>query len=172
MKGELGKLTISVKALMETLNVVVPKLRKNQRAKPYPVQFEYRNWSGTIRIYEFKKGLVGGDVAAKGALPEIVQINGRPLRSFVERCDPDGEIDLVAFDDVVCLSIGSSRMQISRFDAPGKKKKKRPDPYAAHSPVEVPPDPKEKRVELADTWAFSARVPVPQHRKKSDPQES
>ena len=172
MKDELGKLSISVKSLMETLNVVVPKLRKNQRAKPFPVQFEYRNWSGTIRIYEFKKGLVGGDVAVKGAWPERVQINGRPLRSFVERCDPEGEIDLIAFEDEVRLRIGSSSMQINRIDAPGKKKKKRPDPYAKHSPVKVPPDPKEKRVELADTWTFSARVPMPQHRKKSDPEES
>ena len=74
----------------------------------------------------------------------------------------------------MCILRERSRITLKRLDKennPGIKK--RPQKIRDHyGPVEVPPDPVGKRVELNNTWLFSARVPVPQHRDKKDKKET
>jgi hypothetical protein len=62
---------------------------------------------------------------------------------------------------------GNSSIPLARRDdGTGDPFKKAPIPRDPKhkGPVEVPEDPKEKRVERDATWLFSARMPVPQHR--------
>jgi hypothetical protein len=67
----------------------------------------------------------------------------------------------------VTIVCGKSRIALPRSDhdrPPIVEKALKPDPRHRGKPY-VPPDPVGKRVAWGDNWLFSARVPMPQHRK-------
>ena len=83
----------------------------------------------------------------------------------------DAVIELLPLEDELCLLRGTSEIRLTRLDpagSPGLKRKPLPKPRGHRGPVEVPPDPVGKRVALNDTWDFSARVTMPQHRDKKE----
>ena len=90
---------------------------------------------------------------------------------MIETYDPAAVIKLIVLEDEFCVLHEGSQIRLKRVDAVGKPAiEHRPIPRDPKhmGPIEVPPDPVGKRVELDDTWAFSARVPMPQHRNPKD----
>ncbi len=167
-----GSIKLVAGQLQEALAVAVPKRRKNARRKEaWPVTLELDNDRAILEISEAKHALKGYEVTATGSWPEKVQVDGHLLRQLVEKYSRDDVIELVATDEEFCLLKSGSIVRMKRLDGggnPGIKRRPIPQDPRHAGPVEVPPDPVRKRVELADTWPFSARVPMPQHRKPKD----
>ena len=81
------------------------------------------------------------------------------------------ELELSADAEALTIRAGKSTSRVTRIDGGGanpivRTPRKQDERHAGK--VIVPPDPTNKRVELADTWGFSARVPMPQHRDPKD----
>jgi hypothetical protein len=81
-------------------------------------------------------------------------------------------IGLMATTKDLTIIYGKSQIALSRIDharGPIEERPLKPNPRH-RGKVVVPPDPVRKRVAWSDTWLFSARVPMPQHRstKKTD----
>ena len=167
-----GSIKLAAGQLNEALAVAVPKRRKNARRKEaWPVTLELDNDRAILEISEANHALKGYEVAATGSWPEKVQVDGHLLRQLVEKYSSDDVIELVATDEELCLLKSDSIIRLKRLDGggnPGIKRRPIPQHPRHTGPVEVPPDPVGKPVELADTWPFSARVPMPQHRKRRD----
>ena len=124
-----------------------------------------------LEISEAKHALTGYEVTVTGTWPEKVQVEGQLLRQLVEKYSLEDVIEMIATDEELCLLKSGSIIRIKRLDGgdnPGIKRRPIPQDPRQTGPVEVPPDPVRKRVELADTWHFSARVPMPQHRVPKD----
>jgi hypothetical protein len=81
---------------------------------------------------------------------------------------PEAELELIQTETNLVIRRGGSRLTIPRLDGVGKQKvhqrKMKPDPRH-QGPVVAPPDPTHKRVAWDDTWDFSARVPMEEHKK-------
>jgi hypothetical protein len=98
-------------------------------------------------------------------------VEGILLQKLVATWSPDTELELSADAEALTVRAGKSASRVMRIDGGGSKPIVRtplkPDPRHKGKVV-VPPDPITKRVALADTWGFSARVPMPQHRDPKD----
>ena len=161
-------------ALQEMLAAIVPRFKKRRRNKSFPVTLSFDSNTGELFVEEARHGLSGYRIPAVGGWPEKVQVDGTVLKRMCDTFRPDDIVEFVPLRDELCILREGSRITLKRLDeenSPGIKKK--PQKIRGHKgPVEVPPDPVGKRVELNDTWLFSARVPVQQHRDKKDKKET
>jgi hypothetical protein len=142
-----------------------------KRPKPLLVSLEHELVAGTLTVIEAKHGAFAKSVPASGEWPGPVQVDGVMLYRLVATWPPETELELSADAQALTVRMGKSVCRVARTDGGGANPIKRtpPKPDKRHKgKVEVPPDPEVKRVELADTWAFSARVPMPQHRDPKD----
>ena len=156
--------------LAEALKPVKPHpLRK--RPKPIPVSLEQDALSGELSVIEARHGVFAKSVPCHGDWSSPVQVDGLLLLKFVTSWPPETELELVAEVETLALRAEKSISYVKRLDAGGKNPIVRtpmPPDNRHKGKVVVPPDPVVKRVELADTWGFSARVPMPQHRDPED----
>jgi hypothetical protein len=120
-----------------------------------------------ILISEAQHGLRSNLVAAIGEWPPQVQLDGRKLQKVFETLPSESQVELIALKDDLVILAGRAQIVMPRLepgDEGGIKSWPIPRNPKHKGKVEVPPDPVGKRLELADTWLFSARVPMPQHR--------
>lgn len=116
-----------------------------------------------------KKATKCHPLAAKGEWLSDVQFDGIPLYRLALSWPPGTILVLSATPVSLIVRTGRSSFRISRTDQGGAKPFVLKLPKSSGKrPEEPPPEPKGKRVELADTWDFSARVPMPQHRIPTD----
>jgi len=172
MQKEHG-IVLGAGALQEMLAVIVPLFKKRRRNKSFPVTLSFDSKAGELFVEEARHGLSGYRIPAVGRWPDKVQVDGTVLKRMCDTFRPDDVVELVPLRDELCILRDGSRITLKRLDkenSPGIKKK--PQKANHFGPVEVPLDPVGKRVELNDTWLFSARVPVPQHRDKKDKKET
>ena len=123
-----------------------------------------------LEIFDARHEVKGHEVPVQGSWPERIQLDGNKLRAVLEKLTGTQDVSILALPERIVIQFGSAKLSLERLDAPGKmgivaKPPKRP---LHKGPVEIPPDPVGKRVALDDTWGFSARVPMPQHRKGKD----
>ena len=166
-------IVIGAGALQEMFALIVPRFKKRRWNKAFPVTLSFDTKTGELFVEEARHGLSGYRVQAAGEWPEKVQVDGTVLKRMCDTFPPDDIVELVPLRDELCILRERSRITLKRLDkenSPGIKKK--PQKVDHFGPVEVPPDPDGKRVELNDTWLFSARVPMPQHRNKKDNKET
>jgi len=153
--------------LAEAVTAVVPKRR---RRKPYPVSLVYFADDEALGVKEARHALRGYRVQATGNWPEKVQVDGHVLVALVGKYPADSEIELVALDEELAILQGRSQIRLKRFDPGGSRGivETPPKTKGYYGPVEWPPDtPPKGRFEWNDLWLFSARVPIPQHRKST-----
>ncbi len=156
--------------LLEALDDLVPRTRK-KHPKPFPIAIFYRPPQQRLELTEALFGSRSVELPAQGTWPDQVQVEGRMLQKICGSFPGDAVIELLPLQDELCLLRGASEIRLKRLDPAGSsglKRKLLPKPRGHLGPVEVPPDPVGKRVALSDTWAFSARVPMPQHREKKE----
>jgi len=167
-----GRISIGAGNLQEALTLVVPKASKNRlKPKPTPIIVTFDERVSMLRIEEAKHGAKSHEVPATGVWPFEAQIDGRKLRGLCEKLKPDVIVTIDVDLARLTLSSASFKAVFERIDAggkPGIKRTNLPKNPRHRGKVEVPPDPTGKRVELDATWDFSARMPVPQHRKPKD----
>ncbi len=166
-------IVIGCGALQEMLAAIVPRFKKRRRNKSFPVTLSFDSKARELFVEEARHGLSGYRIPAVGGWPEKVQVDGTILKLMCDTFRPDDRVELVPLRDELCILREGSRITLKRLDkenSPGIKKK--PQKIHHYGPVAVPPDPVGKRVELNDTWLFSARVPMPQHRDKKDNKET
>lgn len=124
---------------------------------------------GALSVVEASHGLFGETIVATGCLEGPVQVDGRILHDMLAQFPPESELLIEVDNANLTVRMGGATRIVPRQDGGGatpiKMTKQFPD-TRHKGKVSVPPEPKRKRVELADTWAFSARVPMPEH---SDP---
>jgi hypothetical protein len=102
-----------------------------------------------------------------GTWPDRVQLDGRAFRHVIETYAPNEMLQLLAYPDRLEIKSDRGSFSMSRLDRPGQKPiKTRPMPRDKRhkGPVKVVDQPPQGRVELHETWDFSARMPVPHHR--------
>ena len=169
-----GSIKVRADRLAEAVTAVVPKRRKNaarRKRKPYPVSLVYFANDKALGVKEARHALRGYRVQATGNWPDKVQIDGQILVALVGKYPADSEIELVALDDELAILQGRSQVRMKRLDPGGKRgivETPPPKPKGYTGPVEWPPDtPPTGRFEWNDYWVFSARVPIPQHRKST-----
>jgi hypothetical protein len=160
---------VNAGALAEALKSLKPVKPTRGRRAPKPVvTLDSQTSAGRASVTEAHYGIFSETIAAKGPLPGPVQLDGTILRNMVSRFPPDTVLSLEA--DAACLTIrtGRTTLKIPRLDCGGSAPiEHAPLPKQKRYKVSVKPDPVRKRVALADTWGFSARVPMPEH---SDPE--
>ena len=156
--------SISVNAgeMLAALAIVVSRAR-SKTVKPYPVTITYAKAVATVT--EAQYGLRSQQLPAKGKWAERVQVDGRRLRKVFDVLPADAQVELTAAASELVIETGKTQIRMPRLDLDGGiEQVPIPRDPKHQGKVEVPPDPVGKRVELADTWQFSARVPMPQHR--------
>ena len=161
-----GLVHLNAGTLDEALAVVVGRRRARPAKTPFIVSLAYDERTRELIVSEARHGARRHLVPAQGVWPDIVQIDGRRLQALVGKYPPDQGINLMVEARQVTVVFGKSRIGLPRtdHDRPAiREKPPKPDPRHRGKPV-TPPDPATKRVALADTWLFSARVPMPQHR--------
>jgi hypothetical protein len=155
---------------LDDLLVALEPLRRG-RQKPLVVSIFYDSATRTLVLEEAKFGRFMKTVPANGEWSGVAQLDGAALARFVAKCPRHVEISVSKSPSDVAINGDGFSARLKRTDAqPENKKTKRPFPRNKQhkGKVEVPADPIRKKVELGDTWAFSARVPVPQHRIPRD----
>lgn len=160
------KIYVTASDLQTALEALVPASR-SRRKSSVPLSLEIGEKRGVLALWEARHGTRKYELPVKGRWPATAQVDGTVLRKMVEKYPPDVHLELEALADAICIRHAASELRLKRLDSGGKSaiKRKPPRPDPRHrGPVEVPPDPTQKRVAWADTWDFSARVPMPQHR--------
>lgn len=156
--------------LADALKPARPHARK-KKPKPVPVSLEQDFVSSAFSVIEARHGSFGKSLPCSGNWPKAVQVDGVLLEKLVATWPAEAELELIADAERLQIRVGKSITFVNRLDDGGSNLIARtpPKPDARHKgkPV-IPPDPVSKRVELADTWGFSARVPMPQHRGPKD----
>jgi len=163
-------LKVKASDLAEALKPAKPHPLK-KKPKPLLVSLEYAFAAGTLAVIEAKNGAFAESLPAIGDWAGPVQVDGVLLCRLAATWPSVSELELSADAEALVIRMGKSISRVARLDGGGATAVKRmpPKPDKRHKgKVEVPPDPEGKRVELADTWTFSARVPMPQHRKPKD----
>jgi hypothetical protein len=166
------KHTIAVPAgaLLEALITIFPQRRRVSKTRPYAVTLKYDRRGKHLSIEEAQHGLCEYTIPAEGTWPEKVQVDGVLMKRLCKKFGRNDIVELIPLRDELCLLVKETRIVLKRLDPnnePGIEKT--PPPFQVRTgPVEIPPDPHEKRFAWNDTWAFSARVPMPQHRKRKD----
>lgn len=154
-------------ALVEALKPLKPP--RGRRA-PQPVVTLEVNAAGTVSVTEARHGIFSETIAASGSLPGPIQLHGIVLRNMASGFPPETLLSLEADADFLTIRAGKATLKIPRLDSGGASPLKMSAlPAQKRYRVVVKPDPVRKRVALADTWAFSARVPMPEHSDPSGP---
>ncbi len=142
-----------------------------RKFKAVPVSLEQDFVTGALSVIEAKHGTFAKSIATAGQFAGPVQVDGVLLQRLAASWPESAELELGADAEALMIRCGKSITRVARLDGGGAnpiiRKPKGPDKRHTGK-VEVPPDPIVKRVELADTWGFSARVPMPQHRDKDE----
>jgi hypothetical protein len=163
-----GVITVPAKMLQEAVAVAIPSdLRRSWRKKSWPVSIVLDRKLRLLHIIESRHELAGYDLPLTGTWPERVQVDGRAFRHVVETYAPNEILELMAYPDRIEIKCGRSPFSMPRLDAPGREAiETRPIPRDKRhkGPVKIKDEPFHGRVELNDTWDFSARMPVPHHR--------
>jgi len=161
-----SSMLVNAGEMAAALAIVVPKARA-KTAKPYPVTITYAK--SVAAITEAQYGLRSQQLSATGKWAGRMQVDGRRLRKVFEALPADGQVELTAAASELVIVAGKTQIRMPRLDLDGGiEQVPIPRDPRHQGKVEVPPDPVGKRVELADTWTFSARVPMPQHRDPED----
>ena len=165
-KKKEARLTVRAGDLRKALAVVIGRKRTS-----FDVTLAFRTRKGELLVAEATYGESQHAIPASGSWRGAPRVEGQTLRKLAATYEPNDLIDLLPEPHKLWLLRGNSSIPlVRRDDGTGDPFKKAPIPQDPRhtGPVEVPEDPKEKRVERDATWAFSARMPVPQHR---DPEE-
>lgn len=162
-------LTVRAGDMQRVLKAVVPRTRGRKGLKaPLTLAYLRGESMGELEISDAVFGARSDRLAARGEWLESCQLAGAALRKVLDTYPPGAELDLIQTEAELIIRRGPSRLIIPRMDGPGKSKihrrKQGPDPRHK-GPVVVPPDPVQKRVAWGDTWDFSARVPMEEHKK-------
>jgi hypothetical protein len=163
-------IAIPVGALQKALTTIFPQQSRVSETRPPAVTLKYDRRGKHLSIEEARHGLCEYTIPAEGTWPERVQVDGVLLKRLCKKFGRNDIVELIPLRDELCLLVKETRIVLKRLDPnnePGIEKT--PPPFQVRTgPVEIPPDPHEKRFAWNDTWAFSARVPMPQHRKRKD----
>ena len=167
-----GVIKVNAAALLEALGVVVPKgdRRSRRRKVDAPVTLKFDASRSVLEIFESRHAAKGYEIEASGAWPDQVQIEGRVLRNLISRFRPEASVEMTVTPDDLAAVHGGTKATLRRLDASDRRPIKLvpvKGPESVSWP-KIKPDPHEKRAEWDDTWDFSARVPIPQHRKPTD----
>jgi hypothetical protein len=166
--AEEGLITIPAKMLQEAVAVAIPSdFRRTWRKKSWPVSLVHDAERCVFHIVESRHELAGYELPMTGTWPDRIQLDGRAFRHVVETYAPNEVLRLVAYPDRLEIKSDRGSFSMSRLDRPGQKPiKPAPMPRNKHhkGPVKVVDQPPLGRVELGETWDFSARMPVPHHR--------
>jgi len=161
-----GLVHVSAGALDAAPAVVVGRGIARPARAPMIVSLVYDDRARELTVSEARHGTRRHLVAAQGVWPDMVQMDGRRLQALIAKYPAGQGIGLMVEVREVTVLFGKSRIALPRTDygRPAiREKPRKPDPRH-RGKVEVLPDPVGKRVALGDTWLFSARVPMPQHR--------
>jgi hypothetical protein len=164
-------ITLEVGALQEALHQILPRRTNNPaKRKIFPITFKFHGPLALLAIFDAKHEMKRYEVPAHGSWPERIQLDGNKLRAVLDKLTSAQYLSVLALPERVVIQFDNAKLSLERLDAPGRKgivaKPPRHPPHKG--PVTIPPDPVCKRVALDDTWGFSARVPMPQHRKSKD----
>ena len=166
-----GMIHIIAQALLEAVSIAAPVRRRRgdpRRRKGNPVSITFDADRSLLTISEAAYGLAGHTVPATGRWPGRVQVAGDVLRGLAAKYAADDRLTLIVTRDELSLLKDGSRISVKRVDAKNTKgidEKPLPPNRKHKGPVTIPPDPVQKRYEWNDMWDFSARMPIPQHRK-------
>lgn len=166
MKAQ-GSIILQAGNLSSVLAESIPGCRSNKRYKPYPVTIEYDAAAGCLKLSEARFALTASELPAVGNWPAQVQIDGRKLQKVCMTFPAGTSVELLVTDRELVLLAGKSQLLFPRFDVGGRggiRQRAVPLPPGYEGKVIRPPERTGNKVELADTWLFSARVPMPQHR--------
>jgi|SRR5208283_124855 len=144
---------------------------RKKKPKPLPVSLEQDYVTHNLSVIEAKHGLFAKVIPASGEFPSRVQMDGITLERFASTWPAETTLILAADAERLNIRAGKAQVAVPRLDGGGMTPIERTPipPNKQHKgKVVVPLDPLHKRVELADTWGFSARVPMPQHRDPID----
>jgi hypothetical protein len=163
-------LTVKAGDLADALKPAKPHPLK-KKPKPVPVTLEQDSVSRAFSVIEARHGAFSKSIAASGDWPNPVQVEGLLLLQLATKWPAETELELSADEEALTIRAGKSTSRLARIDGGGKGgiKRKPFEPDKRHKgKVEVAPERRLNRVALADTWGFSARVPMPQHRDPDD----
>jgi hypothetical protein len=157
-------------ALIEALTTIFPQRRKVSKTRPYAVTLKYDQMRKHLSIAEARHGLCEYTVPAEGTWPDKVQVDGVLLKRLFKKFGRNDIVELIPLQDELCLLVKETRIALKRLDPNNELdiEQSPPPSQVRNGPVEIPPDPHQKRFAWDDTWSFSARVPMPQHRKPRD----
>ena len=165
---QVGLITVPAKMLQEAVAIAIPtEFRRTWRKKFWPVSLVHDAQASVLHIIESRHELAGYELPVTGTWPDRVQLDGRAFRHVIETYAPDELLRLVAYPDRFEIKTDRGSFSMSRLDGPGKNPiQTRPLPQDKRhkGPVKVVDQPPQGRVELHETWDFSARMPVPHHR--------
>ncbi len=165
---ESGSLHVRAGEFHDALAFAVPaKKRRVALKRPIVVSLTYDSDARLLTISDALYGERRQLIPALGIWPGRVQVNGEIFRRMLSKFPPATDIALMPTKDALVVLTAQSRLVAPRTDRNGVGVDERPLPPSRQhrGKTIVPPDPTTKRVELADTWRFSARVPMPQHRE-------
>ena len=166
-----GMVAVNARALMEAIAIAAPARRHRgdpRRRKGQPVSITFDAGASLLTIAEAVHGLATQSVPATGHWPGRVQVADDVLRVLAGKYARDDQLTLIMTRDALSILKDGSRISLKRIDAAGARgidAQPLPPNRRHKGPVTVPPDPVRKRYAWNDTWAFSARMPIPQHRK-------
>lgn len=162
---EPGTLEVAACRMQEALAIVVKGRRKR-----FPVTLYHDSAVGFLDVFEARHSAASVRIPALGSWPGAPTVDGFTLRKVFATYGDDEIIRLVLDRTIFALVKDRSRIPVKLDDfeeRPAPRPAPPPDPRH-RGPVEVPPDPHEKRFEWDHTWLFSARMPIPQHRSEND----
>lgn len=163
-----GLVHVRAGELFEALTVVVGvKRRRVPLKRAVVISIDYEPARRELTISEPRYGVRRQGIPAEGVWADRVQVDGERLRVLAGKYLPEDGLGLMVTAAELTLVRGASRIVLPRTDYRRKPVEERPLPPArGHKgkPYQAP-DPVGKKVALGDTWLFSARVPMPQHRE-------
>ena len=163
----IGSMKIIAGKMQEALKKTVPTQRKNAKKKiDFPITISYDSASNSLSISESYHIRAAIDLTLPCEWVGDVQLDGVAFRKVIATYKPSELLEIRSQPDMIEISNGMSTLRMPRRDGIGK-------PAIVATPIPRDPNHKGKtkivdephigRVELNDTWGFSARVPVPHH---------
>ncbi|WP_291207147.1 hypothetical protein [Hyphomonas sp.] len=153
--------------LQGCLRLVLPRRPSNRaKVKDFAITLKFDRGERIIEVMDARHEVRSCQFPVFGEWPEDVQVEGNRLRALLDKFSVNDQIDMCARAQDIEIRSGKFKMSLARLDGQ-KRIEPRPLPQQIHAgKVEVKIDSPNKRVALDDTWGFSARVPMPQHREK------